>query len=241
MFETTIFPLPFGVPKQLVLIVHTNLSADPSGTFSMHLPLAFAKPVPVVLHARAQDGEATLVADGQTYTSSSLCRHAFPPPSTTLADGVRLVVTKAYGASEVVSGIVDDDVYYGGCVSRERLDRALNTSGDMLVSVKSAAHIGLFIDTSGSGAKAEDILALLDALDNAYAELPTFSVWTFSRVVKRRTSHATLAETKAAVAALRWGGGTDLTCIDLLVAEAAKDDTPCDTVHSSSPSSLLSQ
>mmetsp|Transcript_43043 Transcript_43043/g.135863 ORF Transcript_43043/g.135863 Transcript_43043/m.135863 type:complete len:944 (-) Transcript_43043:901-3732(-) len=233
VYETTLFPLKYNEPKELTLTCFTALKGQADGTLALTLPLTFALPVPhVTIRANALDGALTIEAAGalpQTGATAAEARLA----AASLPGGVTLRAVPAAGAPQVVSAASGERLYFTGCVSKEEIDSALSSPstprGSPPGTACGAPHVGLFVDCSLSAAgRAQHALALLDALDAAHGKLGggcVYTLWSFSRVATRRTARgASFAETKAALAALRYDGGTDLRLLDSLIAEAASAD-----------------
>jgi len=252
VYETTIFPLPFNTPKELTLTCFTTLKPEERGdALSMHLPFTFSTAVPSVrIGAHASEGSALCIeAAGAKVEADTV----LPPAglgATALSDGVTLRVSLAPtdAVAEVVSAVRGGNLYWSGCLSKERLGAALkaascasNPRAAAAVlrsgSDPTAPHIGLFVDASLSSAITKaSTLAILDALGAAHASrgatFARYSVWGFSRLTSQLTSRGTLAEAKAAIEGLRYDGGTDLTLIDELLEQASSDEEGprCDAV-----------
>jgi len=262
VYETTIFPLPFKEPKRLTLTCFAKLvpgDEEDANTLSTCLALTFSKPVASVhISAHAVNAIASVETGGERFEFSKDSIGVYSPPVRSLPDGIMLRVSGGTAdAGEVVSAVHGGQVYWSGCLPKERLDAALRDAKASLASSPRAAaaalrmgsdpaapHIGLFVDASRSSANAAASLAILDALGAAYEEraaevassggtvVPRFSVWSFSRVSACVCTRGSLYAARAAIEAIRFDGGTDLTLLDGMLEEAASDEEgpPCDAV-----------
>ena len=227
VWETTVFPLPQHSPVEVVVQCVCDLAAaadGPEEALALHLPLILDTEADVRVSARVADGS---LADVVISAPANLCGRS------TLPDGVRLSVPLPPAASTppICAAIRERRLVWSGCVPAETIEAALPASpASPAVDLSDADgavrfDVALIIDSSRSASALRDPTAgAVEALAASIVSIgaqPTFSVWRLSRSATQLGSHLPLADTLAALAALRYDGGTDLSQLDGILCDAA--------------------
>ena len=241
VWQTDVYPLPFGVVKCVELTIFCKLSCgNTADRLKLHLPLTFSEPLPVTVSTALTSGSvANVVVDGFGGATQQ----------TTLSEGLTIDVTLPEAKiAEVSVAEYDGLTYFSGHVNRICLEASFSgalsdgCSSDRLSCASPLASttaarpaddgtmlIAVLVDCSRSAAPmAQQTLNLLNEIVSALkcvGRRPAFSVWSFSTTTQRLTSGSALVEAESALRGLRYDGGTDLSLLDGIVSTLANEAT----------------
>lgn len=238
VWETIVYPLPHQVPVTVIVECECDLLAkdEAPNRLTLHLPLTLDHEVDVSVRVFATDGSAVEIDSAPTVEGAT--KGAALAWRTNLPNGIHVSVAKPKltSASCIISAFRGPKLFWSGCLPPELVAKEMSSPSSQAVAFSSIGDadyadsdfdVAIIVDASRSARSlSTHTSALVESIASSLLSIgfqPTFSIFALSRVKRTHGNRLVPDEALSALSALRYDGGTDLSLLDSILADAGSN------------------